>query len=204
MVDYKPNSNRFKEEQKQATAEEKRVSKVIKGDVKLKKKSELTKLADVFIAEDVGNVKSYLFMDVLVPAAKKMIYDIVVEGIGMVLGTSGRGSKSNGGARVSYAKYYDRDRDDRRPQDLSRARTRFDYDDIVFETRGQAEDALEEMTNVIETYGYVRVADLYDMVELSQPYTSNKFGWTNIASAEVVRVNGGYIIKLPRAMALDL
>lgn len=203
MSDYKPNSNRFKEEQKQTAADERRVSKVVKGNVKTKKKSELAKLQDVFIAEDVSNVKSYLFMDVLVPAAKKMIYDIVVEGVGMVLGTSGRGSKSSGGAKVSYAKYYDRDRDDRRSYDSQRARSRFDYDDIVFETRGEAEAVLDEMSNVIEAYNYVRVADLYDMAGLTQPYTSNKFGWTSIASAEVIRINGGYIIKLPRAMPID-
>ena len=203
MNDYKPNSNRFKEEQKQAAVEEKRVSKVVKGNVKTKKKSELTKLADVFIAEDVSNVKSYLFMDVLVPAAKKMIRDIVVEGIEMVLGTTGRGGKSAGGTKVSYAKYYDRDRDDRRSYDTPKARSRFDYDDIVFESRGEAEAVLDEMSNVIEAYGYVRVADLYDMAGLTQPYTSNKFGWTSIANSEVVRINGGYIIKLPRALAID-
>lgn len=201
MPEYTPNSNRFKEEQK--NAEEKRVSKVVKGNVKLKKKSELTKLADVFIAEDVSNVKSYLFMDVLVPAAKKMIRDIVVEGIEMVLGTTGRSGKSSGGAKVSYARYYDRDRDDRRSSDRPMARSRFDYDDIVFESRGEATDVLDEMDNVIKAYGYVRVADLYDMANLSQPYTSNKFGWTSVANAEIVRVNGGYIIKLPRAMAID-
>lgn len=203
MSDYKPNSNRFKEEQKQAAAEEKRVSKIVRGNVKTKKKSELTKFADVFIAEDVSNVKSYLFMDVLVPAAKKMIRDIVVEGVEMMLGTTSRGSKSAGGTKVSYAKYYDRDRDDRRSYDAPKARTRFDYDDIVFESRGEAEAVLDEMSNVIEAYGYVRVADLYDMAGLTQPYTSNKFGWTSIANSEVVRINGGYIIKLPRALAID-
>lgn len=80
-LDYKPNSHRFREKQQ----EEKRVKKVVSGTVKIKKKGEMRKLADVFISEDVANVKSYVLMDVLVPAIKKAIVDIVENGINMVL-----------------------------------------------------------------------------------------------------------------------
>lgn len=199
MQDYKPNSNRFKEEQKQAASEEKRVSKVVRGAVKTKKKSEISKFADVFIAEDFHTVMSYAFTEVFIPGAKRIIRDVLVEGVDMLFGTTGR-SKGSNGASVSYAKFYDKDR---RPGDSSVARTRFNYDDIIFESRGEAEAVLDEMVNVIDTYGFVRVADLYDMAGLTQPYTSNKFGWSNISKAEAVRVNGGYILKLPKALPMD-
>ena len=45
----------------------------------------MQKFADVFISEDVNNVKSYIVMDVLVPAIKKAISDIVTNGIDMIL-----------------------------------------------------------------------------------------------------------------------
>ena len=83
MRDYKPNSHRFKEEQKESS--EKKVEKVVTGKVKTKKKSEVRKLADIFIPGDISNVKSYILMDVLVPAVKKAISDIVVDGIDMIL-----------------------------------------------------------------------------------------------------------------------
>ena len=41
------------------------------------------------------------------------------------------------------------------------------------------------------------------MADLTSPYTSNKYGWTNIRSAEAVRVRDGYILKLPKAMPID-
>jgi hypothetical protein len=67
-----------------------------------------------------------------------------------------------------------------------------------------AESVREEMCNVIEEYGFVTVADMYDMAGLDQPYTSNKFGWTSIRSAESIRLrDGGYILKLPRPMPID-
>ena len=62
MEEYKPNSHKSKEEQKNLVPE-KRVEKVISGTVKSKKKSEMQKFADVFISEDVNNVKSYIVME---------------------------------------------------------------------------------------------------------------------------------------------
>ena len=72
---YKPNSNKSKEE---AQEREKRVEKpVVSGGVRIKKKSEASKLAEVFIAEDTSNVKRYIIMDVIVPTVKKMLYEAV-------------------------------------------------------------------------------------------------------------------------------
>lgn len=69
MEDYRSNSHKAKAEAKEAA--EKKVDKVVTGNVKRKKKSEVSKFKDVFISEDVSNVKSYIFLDVLVPADQK-------------------------------------------------------------------------------------------------------------------------------------
>lgn len=204
-MDYKPNSNRFLEEQKRTAQEEadkKRAEKIVDGKVRTKKKSEMSKLADVFVHGDVANVKSYVFMDVLVPAIKKAISDIVTNGVDMILyGETGKRDRRSS-SKVSYARYYD-DRDRRRDEPL-RARTRFDFEDIVFDSKGDAEYVREEMNNVIDEYGFVTVADMYDMAGLDQPYTSNKYGWSSIRSAESIRLrDGGYILKLPRPMPID-
>ena len=73
---YTPNSHKYKEQQNASPTEEKKVTKVVNGPVKTKR-NDVRKLADIFISEDISNVKSYIFMDVLVPAIKKAIYDIV-------------------------------------------------------------------------------------------------------------------------------
>ena len=203
MTDYKPNSHRFKEEQKDSPHEErKKVEKVVKGTVKTKKKSEISKLADVFISEDIKNVRSYIFMDVLVPAIKDAIEDIVTKGIRMILrgGTDTR--YKSGADRISYVKYSDK-RDDRGPIDSSRTRTGYNYDDIILESRGEAEEVLTRMDELIETYGMVSVADLYDLVGKTCNYTDNKYGWTNVRNAEPVRVRDGYMLKLPKALPIN-
>lgn len=201
MQDYKPNSHRFKEEQKKASLDEKKVEKIVKGNTKIKKRGEMSKLADVFIAEDANNVKSYILMDVLVPTIKKAIVDIVTDAVNMIfLGGTGR-SKSSGSSvnYVSYSRFADPK--ERRPE--PRVTSRFDYDSIVFEYRGDAEAIIEQMEGIIASYGFVTVADLFDMAGRTHPYTSNDYGWTSLRSADVVHVREGYILKLPKAMPID-
>lgn len=201
--DYKPNSNRFKEEQKaQVPAEKKKVEKVINGTVKTRKKSGIDKVRDVFISDDARNIKSYVVMDVLVPAIKKAISDIVTDGIAMLLyGDTNRGRRSYSNY-VSYDRISSRNgRDDRR--DNYRTRSGYDFDDVVLETRGEAEEVLDRMDELIKTYGVVSVADMYDLIGKSCNYTDNKYGWTNIRNAEPIHVRDGYLLKLPKALPID-
>ena len=203
MEDYKPNSHKSREEQQTAKASEKKVEKVVSGSVKARKKSEIQKIADVFIMEDAEKVKSYILMDVLVPAVKKAVSDIVTNGVDMILyGETGRTKKNGTASRVSYRSCYDK-REDRRDYSSTRTRTGYDYDDVILDNRGEAEELLSRMDELISTYGLVSVADFYDLLGITGSYTDNKYGWTDIRNASVVRVRDGYTIKLPRALPLN-
>lgn len=81
MSEYKSNSHRSKNENR----DNKKVEKIVSGKARVKKKSGISKLKDNLISEDVDNVKSYAITDVLIPAAKKAISDIVTNGIDMIL-----------------------------------------------------------------------------------------------------------------------
>lgn len=202
MEDYKPNSHKSREEQ-QESMPEKKVEKVITGSVKSKKKNEIRKFADVFVSEDVNNVKSYIVFEVLVPAIKKAISDIVTNGIDMILyGEAGHTKKNSAASKVSYRSYYDK-ANDRRDYSPSRSRTGYDFNDIILDNRGEAEDVLSRMDELISTYGLVSVADFYDLVGVTCNYTDNKYGWTDIRSASIIRVRDGYMIKLPKALPLN-
>lgn len=183
---------------------EKNVVPVVSGVAKTKKKSEVKKLTDIFIAEDISNVKSYVVMDVLIPAVKKAISEIVSNGVDMILyGESGRNKKHGTASKVSYGGFYKNERDRRDHRD-TRLRSGLDYDDIIFDARGDADAVLTAMDEIIDKYTFVTVADLYDLAEVStNNYALNKYGWTDIRTAQVVRVRDGYMIKLPRALPLD-
>ena len=192
VEEYRSNSHRSREE--------KRVEKAVTGPVKTRKKSEARKFADVFIQEDVSSVKSYILMEVLVPAIKKALSDIVKDGIDMILyGEAGRNKRNSPGSKVSYQSYYNRD--DRR--DNLRPRTGYSYDDIILNSRGEAEEVLTRLDELISVYGLASVADFYDLVGVQGNYTDNNYGWTDIRSASVVHVRDGWMVKLPRALPLN-
>lgn len=202
MNDYKPNSNRFKEEQKDKETVKRVEKPVVTGKVVAKKKSGLSKIADEFISEDAKNIKSYVLGEVLIPAVKKAISDIITNGIDMILyGESKAGGRRSTADRVSYRNYYDRDT--RPSRTTTSSYSGYSYDEIILNSRTEAEDVLVRMDELMDTYGLVRVADLYDLVGITGNYTDNKYGWTNIRSAEVVRVRDGYMIKMPRAVPID-
>lgn len=196
-LNFKPNSHRYKEEQ-QAKQEKKKIEKVVSGNARLKKKGELSKLKDTFISEDAANIKSYVVLDVLIPAIKKAVSDIVTNGIDMILYGSDGSKRRSGSNRITYTSYYDKRDRDRDRGTSERTRVGYNYDDVLLETRGEAEDVLTRMDELIDTYGQVSVADLYDLVGISGNYTDNNYGWTNIRNAEPVRVRDGYILKLPK------
>lgn len=199
-VRYPSNSLKSKEEQR--ISADKDIKKVVKGKVRIKKKSDAAKFKDVFISEDAANVKSYIFLDVLVPAIKEAVSHIVTDGINMILfGETGRSKKRSSIDKISYKSYYDSPRESRRYEE-SRGRSGFDYGNIVLDTRGEAEDVLDHMDAILDEYHVVSVADVYDLLGESCPLTYNKYGWTNLGSAEVVRVRDGYLLKLPRALAI--
>lgn len=201
--EYESNSHKSKTQKNDPKPE--KVEKVISGTAKTKPKSGLTKFADVFISEDIASVKSYILVDVLVPAVKKAISDIVTNGIDMILYGESSAPRKTGGAasKVSYRNYYDKatSRDSRSVG--TRSTNNYNCDDIVIDSRGEAEEVLARMDELISTYGIVTVADFYDMCGITCDYTANKYGWTNIRNAQVVRVRDGYMIKMPKSMPID-
>lgn len=208
MEDYRPNSNRFKESKRNEISKndvpQKKVEKVITGTARVKKKSKIDGFMSNFISEDAKSVKSYVFGEVLIPAIKKAISDIVTDGIDIILyGESRKGSRRSNAGNVSYRSYYD----DRRPRMNERQALTTPgcfCDEIILDRRGDAEDVLARLDEIMDTYGLVRVSDLYELVGMSCDFTYNNYGWTNIVNATIQRTrDGGYAIKMPRAIPID-
>lgn len=206
---YKPNSNKYKKEQAEENQPEtkKKVEKIVTTTA-VKRKNGVRKFADTFISEDAANVKSYVVSEVLIPALKKAISDIVTDGIDMILyGGSGKSRQNN--TRTSYISYrnYSDPRDKKYSyREPSRStNTGYSYDDIILSTRSEAEEVMLAMSELVETYGVASIADLYDLVGVSGNFTDNKYGWTktNVRNAEVVHTRDGYLLKFPRARLID-
>ena len=202
MEDYRSNSIKSKMTVKtEEQTENHRVENVLSAPVKTKKKSGFKKLSELSVQEDAENVKTYILIDVLLPAFKKAISDVVTNGVDMLLyGGTKRSNSGTYGSKISYRSYYE---DRREPRKSSFTRPVYDFDEILIPNRAEAEEVILRMVELIDVYGVARVGDFYELVGMTGNYTDNKYGWTDIGTAHVVRDRDGYIIKLPRPLPLD-
>lgn len=224
LADTFPSNSRIQKPQasSEKTPEDRKVERVVTGKVKKQKRGFGKKVAETLCEDDTKSVGSYIIYDVLIPAAKDMLSDMVGGGVDMLLfgerrggrGRSSRGSSGRGGY-TSYGSYYrdgssskDRGRDPRdrdRGRDISRqGRARHDFDELVIDNRGEAEEVLSKLVDFVVDYEVATVADFYDLVGVTGSFTDNKYGWDDLRGVKVVRARGGgYIIDLPRPKPLD-
>ena len=189
--------------------EKRKTEPVVKGKAKIKKKSEMQKLKDVFVQEDIDNVKSYVLFDVLIPGIKRIVFDTITNALKMsMFGEKGQASKpSSSGTKIRYGGYFEQPEDDGRRRSI-RSGSGMNYDEITFENRDDAEGVLRAMQGSIIQYGIVSVGDLYDFADLpTSNFTMLKYGWKDLGDARVVQVRDGsgfgYALKLPKAVPLQ-
>ena len=200
MSELTPNSHKYKEQPEQAKLQK------FSGKAKLKERSLGSKFRDTFIGEEIGDAKSYILFDVIVPAIKEMIVDTVENAVEMIFGVGSRRSrvKDRKSDNVSYTAYYKSSREssnksNREPVD----RDGYNFKDVLVETRGEAEEILDILVDHIDQYYQVSVGDLIDAMDQTPKFTDYKYGWTNLKSAYVKRVRDGYLVVLPKPELLD-
>lgn len=206
-IKYQSNSHKSKEkEQNENVSAEKKLDKVITGKAVVKKKGTARKLTDIFVAEDANSVGEYIFVDIIVPTLKRLFVDMVSDAARMfAFGERGSSTRRSPAERYSYRSGYtdyNRASERRDPRYSGSSKPAYSYDDVYLESRGEAEEVLTRMDELIDEYGAVSVSDMYDLIGVTSEYTDNKYGWTDLRTASVERRRDGYVIKLPRAVAL--
>lgn len=170
-------------------------------------------LARIF-GNHMEQVGTYILWDVLLPAAKSTVSDIINNGIEMMLyGEPGTSSRRKGGrllrdrdrSYVSYNSMYDKPSRRSRQQEKrgGRQSSRHNFDDIIIESKPEAEEVLTVLVEAIEMYESCAVADLYEAVGLPTDFTDHKWGWFNLSSAYVKRDRFGYSLVLPKPEPLE-
>ena len=203
MEEFQGNSHKSKD------LPEKKIEKVIAGTASTKKTS---KFKEIFMQEDVKNVKSYILTDVLVPAIKGIISDSLTNAINMFLygenarprGKSYQSSNNSGVlSRISYRSYYDDPREAEKKRSAS-SLSDVIFDDIIVDSKKDVQIFLETMDDIIKMYGQASVSDAYEMAGMTAPYTGNRYGWTDFSRAHDVRLKDGrYLIKLHKASPIQ-
>lgn len=178
------------------------VDKIIEGKVVTRKPSRLKRVARSFVADDVQNIGDYLLIDVVVPAVKNLIRDLVVGGTDRALYGRSRPTRNGigGGAPTSFKTRYDKMSDGSEPRRmLSReARARHDFGEIILDDRAEAIGVIEALIARVDQYGVASVSDLYDFVGVSGSYADRSHGWRDLSTADVRQYRGGWLLDLPQ------
>lgn len=152
------------------------------------------RLLRVFIADDVPNIKEHIVEDLLIPSVKNAVASAVKDTIDMAIFGQVRGRSGSNGGRTSYSSYYD----DKPRASISRS-TRIEPSEIVFDTKADADIALDTLNDYIQRYHKVSLADFYEVGNVrGNGHTDENYGWFDISDARVTNYRGEWIIDMPR------
>lgn len=209
--DFPSNSNKSKTQKPTVNQppEKKRPDPIVTGKTRQRKPSFWKRFKGVFQNEDSQNVGQYVVWEVLIPAFKDTLYDAVTQGVGRALGVDhpyrrsviGNGSNN----RTDYNRISTGSRINRSPsREISyRARKSHDFNEIILESRGEAEEVLDRLGLYIDEYGFATVDDLYGFVNITGDFVDRQWGWSSLAGARARRVADGYLLELPRTEPVD-
>ena len=185
-----------------------KVEKVVTGKVVQRKQPWYKKLARNMIADDAQTIGDFLIHDVLIPSVKNVIFDAVSQGSSRALfGTSGRGQSRSGRSGQSRGGAHFKTRYDQMAEEPRRgmsreARARHEFDEIILDSREDANSVIDDLIELVTKYGSATIADLYDLVGISGTFVDRHWGWSDLRTADVRQVRGGWILDLPRTIEL--
>lgn len=219
MENYPSNSNNKRDAEGEKKASPKKVESVVTGKVIRRKKPLAKRFAETFIGGEPTGVLNYVMLEVMIPAARDMIADVLTTTIERTLfgdtrspsrRSSGRlGGYNNRNGHVNYNRMSQpsiRDRDETRSISR-RSRATHDFDEIILSSRSEADEVLQRLLDQIAEYEVATLSDLYSLVNITPDFTDEKYGWTNprdIRDAVVSRLgNERYVLGLPKPELLD-
>jgi hypothetical protein len=190
------------------------IKRVVEGEVVLRKKSLGKRFRETFVGGDGMTVREYVIGDILIPALRDLVSDITIGGIERMLYgdrvPAGRrmgrpGLPGGGGVRYDLAaRNAIGRREDPRPPVSRRARASQDFsEEVVFESRVDAEAVLTGMYDILEQYNEVKLSDFFELVGRSSNYVDERYGWTDLFGSRPVRTRSGWLLDLPRTVQLE-
>lgn len=200
MDEFQSNSHKSKAEAKKP-AEKRQLS----GSVKIAEtRPGFRGVLDELVKADAPTIGRYLWKRVLLPSLKQTTYDMLTNGGRMMLwgnSNSGPNEKRNGSPRerYSYSQCYDYKGDRNNESEPMSYRGRPRYDALVFTNEQDARELLLDMKDVLNQYPSISVLALFDMLQMDCDYTLKNWGWKDLSSADVVPVEDGFWLKLPKA-----
>lgn len=188
--------------------EPRKAERVVTSEVKSRRKPMGKRLRDALIGGDSKSALQYAISTVVIPHVKDLLSEAANELIQqLVFGESrGRSTRSRTAGHVNYNRLSS---STRRPTSSVRdsretiTLRRREEEELIFDSRVDAQNVLEAMNEFLEEYHLVSVADLKAMIDKTSTHTDHKWGWEDLQGSEIRMTRGGYLLILPKTVPLD-
>lgn len=207
MDQFPPNSKTVKT----ADRDPKRVERVTSANAVRRRRSLGKQFKHTFFGGDAHTAMEYMITSVILPSVKEMLVEAMSSGFErLIYGDSRprRGAPMGPLGQISYNRMSASRRPDDRPPlppRMSRqARARHAFDEIVIQSRQEAEEVLDRLYDLVSRYDSATLADLYELTGLESSHVDHKWGWSDLHGSAIGRVRGGgYLLDLPEPEPLQ-
>lgn len=201
--------------------EEKKIEKIVKGEVIQRPKGILHKAKTLFLTGSFKSSMGHVVSDVIIPELQNLLFNSInMYAEKQIFGDSIRSRQMPQESRIRYNRPVNRTTSNPwsrgpivDPRDMEiiearaydtalrrphRATSLRDFDNIIVRSKAEADEIVENMFNCIEKYQVVSLADYKDMLGLETTPIDNKWGWYSLHNTEIRPVREGFLIDLPR------
>lgn len=197
--------------------EKPRITRIVEGEVIRRKKPLGRKFTDMFIGSDAKGTVGFIISTILIPTAQNAVIESGTAALERVFGQNlsptsrhiARSAVSNAGHiaynRMSQQSPFSQNTQRQIPSRMTpRGHAQHDFGEIIFSTKVEAVETLDQMFEVLSQYHVVAVSELYEMINEPANPIDTKWGWTVLNGSQVRRVQGGgYLLDLPKPEPID-
>lgn len=169
---------------------------------------------NAFFKGSVESAGRSILTDILIPAAKDTVYNMFSSFMSSILFGNAdipqRGRQYSGGNMRTidgrpYNDYSAPSRNTYSTRVANMQRSVYEYQNLEFETRGDAETVLGLMRDICDTQGFCTVFNFYEITGNRPNSTDSNYGWYELPEG-IVKVqkkfNGFYRLTLPPVVAI--
>lgn len=170
----------------------------------LVKKPLATRIKESLFVTSREELKRFVIGEVILPGIRDLFHDIFQRGTEMLFygDSSGRRRRSRGGYgyrgdRTDYNSIYDGDK-----KRKTKSASGYLLDDMIFDSKFDADEVFEGLCERLEAYDVVTVYDFYDLSGETADQTDYNWGWNSLEGTQIKRVPDGWCIRMPRPVHL--
>lgn len=211
LKDYKPGDSSKQEANKEKQVPETHIKTAVSKGRRRDDDKHVPWFLSILLPDETWSI-SDLIEYRIIPSIRSGIHGLIIEIIdGWFDDDTDKKRHASSGSYISYSRYSDTDRNRSRNKTSRyndeesrsrRSKAEPAFCEIEFDTRKDAQDALDSLDDAMAEYHILNMADAYATANLTPVYTDFNYGWKDISKAYIRREGRKFILVMPKAQPI--